>query len=126
MYNPADFMLQLVNSDFPERYDAALVLKYGDSAERAAVVAKVAEAMAGSKKAPAGSSKVSPLSSFLTLCHRFSLNNAKNPGIYWVRLVMYVMLCLMIGLMYIGLGDEHDCAPSQLEMTRDDPRRPRD
>jgi hypothetical protein len=36
--------------------------------------------MAGSKKAPAGSSKVSPLSSFLTLCHRFSLNNAKNPG----------------------------------------------
>ncbi|EOD34886.1 hypothetical protein EMIHUDRAFT_363297 [Emiliania huxleyi CCMP1516] len=108
MYNPADFMLQLVNSDFPERYDAALVLKYGDSAERATVVAKVAEAMASSKKAPAGSSKVSPLSSFLTLCHRFSLNNAKNPGIYWVRLVMYVMLCLMIGLMYIGLGDEYD------------------
>jgi len=69
---------------------------------------------------------VSPLSSFLTLCHRFSLNNAKNPGIYWVRLVMYVMLCLMIGLMYIGLGDEHDYALSQLEMTRDDPRRPRD
>ena len=49
MYNPADFMLQLVNSDFPERYDEALVLKYGNSAERAAVVAKVAEAMAGSK-----------------------------------------------------------------------------
>jgi len=39
---------------------------------------------------------------------------------------MYVMLCLMIGLMYIGLGDEHDYALSQLEMTRDDPRRPRD
>ena len=56
MYNPADFMLQLVNSDFPERYDAALVLKYGDSAERAAVVAKVAEAMASSKTVNSASS----------------------------------------------------------------------
>lgn len=38
---------------------------------------------------------------FLVLLRRNSLNNLRNPGIYWVRLAMYLMLSLMVGTMYI-------------------------
>merc|ERR1712137_1083987 len=34
------------------------------------------------------------------------LNNARNPGIFWVRFVMYAMLSLVVGLMYVNLGDD--------------------
>jgi ABC-type multidrug transport system ATPase subunit len=109
--NPADFALALVNADFDDAYDASLVDKYASSAARAATqqaVAKVVAAGQGSVLGGTSDYALKPLSTFATLCHRFTLNNMRNPGIYWVRLVMYVMLCLMIGLMYIGLGDEYD------------------
>lgn len=43
---------------------------------------------------------------FMVLAERAFLNNAKNPGIFLVRLVMYIGLCLMVGLMFLGLGDK--------------------
>jgi len=111
-YNPADFVLALVNQDFPDKYDASLADKYAGSKECQATSAAVIEAIAAGKAIGLGGRKdnfhLKPLSTFITLSHRFLLNNARNPGIYWVRLVMYVMLCLMIGLMYVGLGDEYD------------------
>ena len=30
-------------------------------------------------------------------------DNLRNPGIYWVRLFMFTMLCLMIGTMYLQM-----------------------
>lgn len=32
--------------------------------------------------------------------------STENPGIFVVRLVMYIGLCLMVGLMFLGLGDK--------------------
>jgi len=110
-YNPADYVLALVNQDFPDRYDDSLPGKYTESEQRSATLAAVAEAIEAGKANPidgVADYGLKPISTFVTLSHRFLLNNARNPGIYWVRLVMYVMLCLMIGLMYIGLGDEYD------------------
>eukprot|EP00968_Pinguiococcus_pyrenoidosus_P007475 scaffold495_cov243-Pinguiococcus_pyrenoidosus.AAC.30 len=48
------------------------------------------------------------LHQFLILSGRNLKNNARNPGIYYVRLVMYAMLCLVLGLMFIGVGDRDD------------------
>mmetsp|Transcript_3510 Transcript_3510/g.7377 ORF Transcript_3510/g.7377 Transcript_3510/m.7377 type:complete len:602 (-) Transcript_3510:491-2296(-) len=107
--NPADFFLALVNSDFPERFDRTLEGKFAESKELKSLLATVTEAISdGTPIAVKPISSLKPLSTFATLSHRFTLNNIRNPGIYWVRLVMYVMLCLMIGLMYLNLGDEFD------------------
>uniref|UniRef100_A0A7S4HE97 ABC transporter domain-containing protein n=1 Tax=Prymnesium polylepis TaxID=72548 RepID=A0A7S4HE97_9EUKA len=110
--NPADHFLALVNGDFPDRYDASLLQHFADSDERRTLLKKVAKAAQAGAAAPLGGadapSGLRHLSTFVTLCHRFTLNNLRNPGIYWVRLVMYVGLCLMCGLMYLGLGDEKD------------------
>lgn len=36
------------------------------------------------------------------------MNNILNPGTFGVRLVMYVMLALLVGLMYVNLDDDTD------------------
>ena len=87
-YNPADFVLALVNQDFPDRYDASLPGKYTESKQRSDTLAAVAEAIEAGKANPIGGGAdygLKPISTFVTLSHRFLLNNARNPGIYWVR-----------------------------------------
>ncbi|KAF0701502.1 hypothetical protein As57867_008003, partial [Aphanomyces stellatus] len=42
----------------------------------------------------------SALSQLTMLMHRNSLNNIRNPGVYGVRIVMYIMLSLMVGSVY--------------------------
>ena len=34
------------------------------------------------------------------------INSVINPGIYWVRIVMYFMLCLMMGTMYLKTNED--------------------
>jgi ABC-type multidrug transport system permease subunit len=38
------------------------------------------------------------------LCHRNMLNNLRNPGVVYIRLAMYTMLCLMIGSFFWDMG----------------------
>ncbi|KAL1504553.1 hypothetical protein AB1Y20_010953 [Prymnesium parvum] len=104
--NPTDFFIGLVNTDFP-LYSAdveALAKNYAESEEKKRmleIVAKVAKQDKFSKRTSA-----SAVEDFVTLSVRNLKNNVRNPGIFWVRFVMYVMLSLMIGLMYLNLGDD--------------------
>lgn len=82
--NPADHFLALVNGDFPDRYDASLLQHFADSDERRTLLKKVAKAAQAGAAAPLGGadapSGLRHLSTFVTLCHRFTLNNLRNPG----------------------------------------------
>jgi ABC-type multidrug transport system ATPase subunit len=51
-YNPADYVLALVNQDFPDRYDDSLPGKYTESEQRSATLAAVAEAIEAGKANP--------------------------------------------------------------------------
>lgn len=55
---------------------------------------------------------------FLSILKRSLINLIKNPGIMIVRLVMYTMLCFMIGVLYVNLGDkiEHQDINSRIGM----------
>lgn len=48
------------------------------------------------------------LSQLWHLAGRRNKDNIRNPGIYWVRLAMFVMLCLMIGSMYWDIGNDQN------------------
>ncbi|MES1909594.1 MAG: hypothetical protein MHM6MM_002310 [Cercozoa sp. M6MM] len=39
------------------------------------------------------------------LLKRQSADNARNPGVYWIRWLMYFMLSLMIGTFYVDIGN---------------------
>ncbi|MES1910805.1 MAG: hypothetical protein MHM6MM_003335 [Cercozoa sp. M6MM] len=48
---------------------------------------------------------VSALRQTWHLVKRQSSENARNPGVYWIRWLMYFMLSLMIGTFYINIGN---------------------
>lgn len=41
----------------------------------------------------------------LALTHRNILNGARDLGVFWVRLVMYAMLCLCLGFVFFQLDN---------------------
>ena len=43
---------------------------------------------------------------FLVLCKRNTINLMRNPGIFWLRLVMYVALCLCLGTLYWNIDNK--------------------
>ena len=107
--NPADFFLGLVNTDFPLHTAdlSALEEAFSKSTHIATDSSTPSDVAMMTAAGPKRTAKAcGPFADFCTLSRRNILNNVRNPGIFWVRFVMYAMLSLMIGLMYRGLGDD--------------------
>lgn len=112
--NPADHFLQCTNRDFDiienDSFDsvedqiAALTLEY----ERSKFAKDVNCQCEGlSKKGPkyTGPPKnVHYIERTIALTSRTFLNYFKNIGVFWMRLAMYVMLCICIGTIYFDMG----------------------
>ncbi|EGZ21813.1 ABC transporter-like protein [Phytophthora sojae] len=106
--NPAEYFISLVNSDFEGHADIKkLVNSFSSSSIAQSIVQKIDEDAAGvHNAAPVIPVKPSALRQFVVLMQRNSLNNVRNPGIYWVRLAMYTMLSFMVGTMYLSTNDD--------------------
>jgi len=102
--NPADFLLGLVNVDFS-----------GDKAQVEDIV-NAYRKVRPSAPPEACTATVLPLPvrqcppewwRTLVLLKRDFLEIMRNPGILWIRMLMYVMLSLMLGTLYVGaLGSD--------------------
>ncbi|GBG59821.1 hypothetical protein CBR_g54923 [Chara braunii] len=103
--NPAEYFIELVNADFEGHADIpALVNAYASSTAAAKITRDISEdrhsAVAEATK------QLEPIApsawrQFWVLMYRGSINNVRNPGIFWVRLFMYIMLSFMVGTMYL-------------------------
>mmetsp|Transcript_11779 Transcript_11779/g.27031 ORF Transcript_11779/g.27031 Transcript_11779/m.27031 type:complete len:682 (+) Transcript_11779:59-2104(+) len=105
--NPADFVMRHINTDFEGHTDVdklAQVWKLGGGGALAAQIARRREVSASSQTAPASGYAVGIHKQFWYLFVRQTIDNIKNPGIYWVRLFMYIMLSFMIGTIYLNIG----------------------
>ncbi|EKX42602.1 hypothetical protein GUITHDRAFT_111286 [Guillardia theta CCMP2712] len=100
--NPADFFLRLANTDFEGHADIeALSTGFKTQPEGMALATGLTRPI---------DHQVHPhkktngfLVQLMILSHRAFFNNARNPGIFLVRLIMYIMLCAMIGFMFWDL-----------------------
>ncbi|GLE03051.1 hypothetical protein PINS_up011930 [Pythium insidiosum] len=126
--NPSEFFVGLVNADFEGHADVdVLVNAYAGSAiargveraidadrQRLRVSVNTNETVASSTSLPSPigrdatraaakteASRVSALQQFRVLLVRNLVKNVRNPGIYGVRLAMYVVLATMVGTMYL-------------------------
>uniref|UniRef100_A0A7S3YW53 ABC transporter domain-containing protein n=1 Tax=Lotharella globosa TaxID=91324 RepID=A0A7S3YW53_9EUKA len=127
--NPADHVIKIINRDFPgNKADDVddLIAKFAQHEAKLHVEKKEAEhnevregeeakvetdTVSGSEKEEYFSGEMERpnwLSRFLALTHRNFLEVTRDPGIYGVRLAMYTMLALLIGLMWLNLGDQKD------------------
>ncbi|EQC38197.1 hypothetical protein SDRG_04625 [Saprolegnia diclina VS20] len=103
--NPAEYFVSLVNTDFEGHADVPAFVKSYASSELCNGIVRAIEAdrHAASTLLPKKvlSQGASGLTQWMVLMHRNTLDNIRNPGIYWVRLFMYIMLSFMVGTMYL-------------------------
>lgn len=72
---------------------------------QAAVEAQVAAYAATPGPAHPGiHNAVPPLRQFSVLVHRMLLVNVRDVGVFWIRLGMYLALCVCLGTVYFQLG----------------------
>ncbi|KAK1932327.1 ABC transporter G family member 11 [Phytophthora citrophthora] len=114
--NPAEYFISLVNSDFEGHADIKKLINSYSTSSMATNVAQTIEndAASVSNAVPVVPVPPSAFRQFVVLMQRNSLNNVRNPGIYWVRLAMYTMLAFMVGTMYLSSNDdisEEDMVP---------------
>lgn len=116
--NPADFLLSLINTDFEGHADisvlaSALVKSNESNPASPSAVTTVTGAAAlevkseGTAMTNTSGSKKNPMTwQFIVLLHRNFLNTVRNPGVILIRLVMYSMLAIMIGAMFLDNGNK--------------------
>jgi ABC-type multidrug transport system ATPase subunit len=114
--NPAEYFIELVNADFEGHADVPqLVQACAESAMTKDLGTRITEDRAKldrsasqriEEEAAAKSASPSAWRQFCVILHRCSVNNIRNPGIYWVRLFMYFMLSFMVGTMYLSTNKD--------------------
>eukprot|EP00939_MAST-03C_sp_MAST-3C-sp1_P004967 g4967.t1 len=112
--NPSDWIISLINVDFPGHADVDTLVKKWTERETPVLnggdeSTPKASAAAG-KVVPATSDTARPnwMSRFVTLSRRNMLEQIRDPGILGVRLAMYTMLALMVGTMFWDVGSDKD------------------
>lgn len=119
--------------------DDAEGARTGNAADLAAEVQRVVATMTSAQlRAPPSSTgyRVGYFRQFAVLSHRIWLDNLRNPGVFWVRLIMcvrqprarapraldascasrYIMLCFLIGTMFANVGTSEESITQRVAM----------
>lgn len=126
--NPADFFLNIINIDFADDKEKALatidkVVEGYQSSKIKAQIDSSIESISGNPELTSASelqdAKLNEASNgflFQTfiLCRRAFLNGIKDPIVYWVRIIMYMMLAVLMGTVWLQLGEKQSTVQDRL------------
>lgn len=111
--NPADFFMEVINEDFNDEGSSQKgnVEKLVQLYKQGELAKEVAEDIANTKQLQLNQHVMEEasfsngfLSQFWTITRRTWSDNMRNPGIFWVRTVMYTLLSIMIATIYWDIG----------------------
>jgi len=123
--NPADFFLSLINQDFEGHGDIPKLVSAFEGSTLNKELQNTLTTGKAEKDANGGNScglvmvrkGPSPLSQFMVLLKRNLVYSARNPGVILIRLVMYSMLAIMMGMMFWDNGSKTDDAAIQARVS---------
>ncbi|EGZ16360.1 hypothetical protein PHYSODRAFT_507730 [Phytophthora sojae] len=92
--NPAEYFISLVNTDFEDHAEVPKLIQDRINRDRSTL-----KHLPDIRKRPP-----SALRQFGVLMYRNTLNNIRNPGIYWIRLFMYFCLSFMAFLVFMSVA----------------------
>jgi ABC-type multidrug transport system ATPase subunit len=103
--NPAEHMLSLVNRDFDGHADVDdLADRYSRSSVSRETANLITDDWRNANSFPEIRADIglsSPFAQFRVMLHRNGLIAIRNPGMYWIRIVMYMILSLLLGTVYL-------------------------
>ncbi|GIM01286.1 hypothetical protein Vretimale_6074 [Volvox reticuliferus] len=110
--NPTDHFLHVINRDFkgdggmdPDANIQRLTDVYA-AKHKPAVEAAIKQLSQEGEEYKCFSCGANRLYQVLVLTQRMLINNWRNIAVFWLRLGMYVMLCICIGTIYYKLGND--------------------
>ncbi|KAI9919754.1 hypothetical protein PsorP6_017258 [Peronosclerospora sorghi] len=106
--NPAEHFVSLVNTDFEGHADVPKLVRLYALSDVAKELLSTIESDRKTLQQLQDIEQPVPSSwrQFRVLMYRNTLNNLRNPGVYWIRLFMYFCLSLMVGTMYLSTNHE--------------------
>jgi ABC-type multidrug transport system ATPase subunit len=110
-WNPADFYVTAVNDEFKNHCLSVeewskLFIAYSEKKDKSLAVKQRPDLRFSVTDRSIQRSK--SIAVPLELVHRYFLNIWFNPGILATRIAMYTMLALVVGALFINLGDRYD------------------
>jgi len=106
--NPTDHFLHCINEDFQIEGQkdnmSKLVAQYTNT-RKPAVDKEVTLCSEPTREYLGNVNLASPLTQNLVLSQRMFVNNVRNIGVFWLRLGMYIILCIMMGTIFLDLGN---------------------
>ncbi|KAG2485433.1 hypothetical protein HYH03_015813 [Edaphochlamys debaryana] len=109
--NPTDHFLHVINRDFqgdhgldPDANIAKLVGVFNSRLGKE-LDEHVGQLTARGEEYRMGDSRPNPIYQVMVLTKRMFVNNWRNIAVFWLRLGMYVMLCICIGTIYFDLDN---------------------
>jgi ABC-type multidrug transport system ATPase subunit len=103
--NPAEFLLDIVNTDFTEETEVLKVLDNWDSIGKPIQDQRIKQILDNAEKHPVEEEKRSTSGTFFSelwlLLKRHSLLASRDPLIYTGRLAIFLMCCVFFGIVYI-------------------------
>ncbi|KAF7577405.1 CcmA, ABC-type multidrug transport system, ATPase component [Pyrenophora tritici-repentis] len=111
--NPAEFVIELVNTDFSDNIDAAstrlthLHTSWVNSIDAASVSTAIRSTTTTTHPTPAlpdHSTSANPLTLPLTLMHRSFIKSYRDVVAYGIRIAMYMGLAIMMGTIWLRLA----------------------
>ncbi|EGZ12217.1 ABC transporter-like protein [Phytophthora sojae] len=111
--NPAEYFVHLVNTNFHEGlklepFTRALKESAEPQRLRADVVRDRARRENLTNPELLKAMRPWPMDQFFVLVKRNMTNNWRHPGVFWLRVLMYVLLSLMVGTMYLSSNNIKD------------------
>eukprot|EP00644_Phytophthora_capsici_P014775 jgi/Phyca11/553481/estExt2_Genewise1Plus.C_PHYCAscaffold_530195 len=108
--NPAEYFVHLVNTNFHdglklEPFTRALKESAEPQRLRADVVRDRARRDHLANPELLKAMRPWPMDQFFVLVKRNLTNNWRHPGVFWLRVLMYVLLSLMVGTMYLSSNE---------------------
>lgn len=106
--NPTDHFLHCINADFKtaghSEDDVEKLLSVFNENYNPALLEKVKSLSALAGEYKGNVNEASPVYQTWIVTKRTFLNNLRNIGVFWLRLGMYICLCIMIGTIFLKLG----------------------
>uniref|UniRef100_A0A7S3R9H3 ABC transporter domain-containing protein n=1 Tax=Dunaliella tertiolecta TaxID=3047 RepID=A0A7S3R9H3_DUNTE len=110
--SPSDHYLHVINEDFAIGGEAtkienniATLTSYYQENVHAGVIKDVDLCTQPGPKYESSGNQANPIYQALILSQRMFVNNMRNVGMFWIRLVMYLILCICMGTIFFDLGN---------------------
>ncbi|KAF5826796.1 ABC-2 type transporter-domain-containing protein [Dunaliella salina] len=109
--SPSDHFLHVINEDFACGSEATKIenniitlTNHYQKHVHAGVLRDVEACAQPQPKYDASGNQANPIFQALVLSQRMFVNNTRNVGVFWVRLVMYLIVCICVGTVFLDLG----------------------